>query len=365
MPENNSFWSSIGGSILSGGLGSFASSALGGLGSLLSGSYGKAKRMQSRQYEFQRQLNDQMAEINETAAENAYSRQVDFWNQQNVYNSPENQRKLREDAGLSPFALNGNLQGAGVSSSLSSTPAGISSSGGSVGGSFTPPPISAMPGLSLLPEQKSLLRAQADKTAAEASRVRYDQEVVQPALLSVKASEKALNDANVRNADIRTALDGLKFAFEQETYDQNVEMVYLRREMLDKDIQRLTVGIQNSLAELSRQDDVSRLLKVNIEKAANESILLKVKTELARHEIDLTDAEIREVMARVKTEGSRNALIRNQASAAALDIDLLQMSIEWFTADHIFDYIDSSSKAFLTAVLLSRGGRSKATPIAF
>lgn len=351
--------------MLSGGLGSFANSAFGGLSSLLSGSYGKAKRMQSRQYEFQRQLNDQMADINETAAENAYARQLDFWNQQNTYNSPANQRKLREEAGLSPFALNGNMPGVGVSSGLSATPAGISSSGGSVGGSFTPAPIAAMPGLSLLPEQKNLLRAQADKTAAEANRVRYDQEVVQPALLSLKASEKALNDANVRNADIRTALGGLKLAFEQETYDENVEMVYLRREMLDKDIQRLTVGIQNSLAELSRQDDVSRLLKVNIEKAANESVLLKVKTELARHEINLTDAEIREVMARVKTEGARNALVRNQAAGAVLENQLLDMSIDWFTTDHVFDYINTSSKAVLSAILLSRGARSKARPIGF
>lgn len=365
MPEKQSFWSTTGGSLLSGGLGSFVNSALGGLGSLLSGSYGKAKRMQSRQYEFQRQLNDQMAEINETAAENAYARQVDFWNQQNAYNSPENQRKLREDAGLSPFALNGNLQGAGVSSGLSSTPAGISSSGGSVGGSFTPAPISAASGLSLLPEQKSLLRAQADKTAAEANRVRYDQDVVQPALLSLKASEKALNDANVRNVDIATALNNLKFSFEQETYDLNVESAYLRREMLDKDIQRLTVGIQNSLSELSRQDDVSRLLKVNIEKAVNESIFLKVKTELARHEVNLTDAEIREVIARAKTEGSRNALIRNQAVGAALENQLLDMNIEWFTADHVFDYINTSSKAAISLALLARGARSKARPIGF
>lgn len=349
----------------SAGIGSFAGSALGGLGSLVSGAYGKQKRLQSRQYEFQRLLNQQMAGINREAAEIAYSRQLDFWNKQNEYNSPLNQARLREAAGLNPYALNGTLGGAGVSSGLSSINPGLSSSGGSVGGSFTPPPIASVPGLSLLSDQKKLLQAQTDKTTAEANRVRYDQDVVQPALLSLKASEKALTDANIRNTDIRNALDNLKLAFESETYDDNVEMVRLRREMLDKDIQRLTVGIQNSLAELSRQDDVSRLLKVNIEKAANESILLKVKAELAQHEISLTDAEIREVMARTRTEGARNALIRNQATGAALENRLLDMSIEWYTADHVFDYINTSSKAILSMILLSRGIRSKSRPIGF
>lgn len=41
-------------------------------------------------------------DLAEQSAQNQYERQLDFWNKQNEYNSPINQRKRMQDAGMSP-----------------------------------------------------------------------------------------------------------------------------------------------------------------------------------------------------------------------------------------------------------------------
>ena len=51
-----------------------------------------------------------------------YERQLDFWQNQNEYNSPANQRKLLEQAGLNPVAAAGQIAGNGAAGALSSVP---------------------------------------------------------------------------------------------------------------------------------------------------------------------------------------------------------------------------------------------------
>lgn len=58
----------------------------------------------------------------EQSAENAYERQLDFWNKHNEYNSPTNQRKRLEQAGFNPSAALGEVATGQNAQQLSSVP---------------------------------------------------------------------------------------------------------------------------------------------------------------------------------------------------------------------------------------------------
>ena len=58
--------------------------------------------------------------MGERSAEKAYERQLDFWNIQNAYNTPLQQRKRLEAAGLNPASAAGQVAGSNVAGNLSS-----------------------------------------------------------------------------------------------------------------------------------------------------------------------------------------------------------------------------------------------------
>ena len=64
-------------------------------------------------------LNNHLAE---RSAQKQYDRQIDFWNMQNEYNSPVNQRKRLMDAGLNPVAAAGDIGGNNTAGNLSTVP---------------------------------------------------------------------------------------------------------------------------------------------------------------------------------------------------------------------------------------------------
>lgn len=64
-------------------------------------------------------LNNYLAE---RSAQKQYDRQLDFWEKQNEYNSPLNQRKRLQQAGLNPVAAAGDIGGHNTAGSLSSVP---------------------------------------------------------------------------------------------------------------------------------------------------------------------------------------------------------------------------------------------------
>lgn len=63
-------------------------------------------------------------EASEQAAENQYRRQLDFWQRQNLYNSPKNVLHRWQEAGINPLAAvsGGSVSGAGQGQALSSVP---------------------------------------------------------------------------------------------------------------------------------------------------------------------------------------------------------------------------------------------------
>ncbi len=71
---------------------------------------------------------DLQYQYNEKAAENAFARQLEFWQMQNEYNTPAAQMRRLVDAGLNPALMNGGVSSntAGGLSSVSSASVGLS-----------------------------------------------------------------------------------------------------------------------------------------------------------------------------------------------------------------------------------------------
>lgn len=76
-----------------------------------------------------RKTQQQQNEFNAREAEKAYRRQLDFWNKNNAYNTPEQQVQRLRDAGLNPYLMFQNGMGSAGNSVGVSAPAAAHSAG--------------------------------------------------------------------------------------------------------------------------------------------------------------------------------------------------------------------------------------------
>lgn len=108
----------------------------GGLGNALDIGFGTIGNLFGMPFEIAREKRNYALQYqyNEQAAQNAFNRQVEFWNMQNLYNTPSAQLARLRKAGLNPALMNGGVQGntagnlstvpnASVSNSASTQPA--------------------------------------------------------------------------------------------------------------------------------------------------------------------------------------------------------------------------------------------------
>ena len=122
--ENKKSWFStalqtaggIGLNALTGGLGSAIS---GVVGDLFGGIFGKSDAEKTA--EMQMQIARETNEMNYKIWQEQRQAEVDMWNMNNEYNTPEAQRQRLEDAGFSPYAMLGQGGNIGMSSSAPST----------------------------------------------------------------------------------------------------------------------------------------------------------------------------------------------------------------------------------------------------
>lgn len=132
---------------------------------------GASGQMNYRSYKRQQKLMNQQHVLNEQSAQSAFDRSMQFWNQQNEYNSPSAMMRRYKDAGLNENLIYGNSSGntAGglPSAPQASTGGATSASGMSVGniGNLVASMLSARNQL----KQGKLIDAQARESDARAS----------------------------------------------------------------------------------------------------------------------------------------------------------------------------------------------------
>lgn len=201
--------SALGGSSMGSAIGSTLGSGL--IGGIKTGiSNVLNKRAQNRQFAQSKILQQQQYEYNMALAQQAYDNQLDFWQTQQEYNTPAQQRKRLEDAGLNPALMYGAGQGANVAGGLSSVPnpsVGLPASG------------SGMPSsLQIDPATASVIRL--NDAQAELAEERADTEGHQRKLLD---STAALNDANTFGAKLHSEYQRIVNEIADATKEVTVE----------------------------------------------------------------------------------------------------------------------------------------------
>lgn len=173
------------------GLADLGNSVISGINGIGAGR--RQRKLLQRQYYYNQQLMNQQHALSEQSAEAAYQRQLDFWNQQNEYLSPSNQKALLEQAGLNPYVLNGS-SGVSGGSNLSSMNAG-SAAGSSVSlPGIVGPHMGAVSG-SLA--QARLSSSQAKLNEAQADYYSTQADEVLPAIAANQQAQADLSKAKV------------------------------------------------------------------------------------------------------------------------------------------------------------------------
>lgn len=287
-------------------------------------SYKKNKKLLQQQYKYQKE-----------AAELAWQRQMQFYEDQKAYNDPNAVRQRYEAAGLNVNAAFGTAG--------SYSPTNAPSSVQPAGGVSTPyvdyTNMKFQSALSLAKQQAEidLIKAQADETRG---RTLDPDETQRGQKLGndLTALNARLTDANIIGKDLANRLDSLDLRFRNEVYDTSVAIerqkalnLAKQYEVMNEDIARSVAG--RSLTEDQRNEIQSRIW-LNARNGALAQIQAEYHGKLSQAQIDELVAKTNSLEStkkwldeRAKTEKASRRLTDAKAELNMLDLhDLRNIS---------------------------------------
>lgn len=232
--------------------------------------------------------------LGEKQAANAYQRQVDFWNMTNQYNTPANQRKRLEEAGLNPALMYGSGSGSNTAGYMSGSNQAPKS-----GGSAYNPRISLGDAADAAMKIAQIRNVEADT--------------------SKKKAETAYTTTSTTSETIR-----------QDLLSQQVIGQDLANGLADFDLS-LKKELRSNTVELSNQS-VSRLrnendkLNADIVNVMNRNAMFPERLALLRQQYALNNANIGALEARAAL--SRSGIRLNESQIQIIEERIQQIAAE-------------------------------------
>ncbi|QCS36899.1 DNA pilot protein [Tortoise microvirus 22] len=311
--------------------------AIGSIGSSLISNSG-TRKSQKRAYRY-----------NEMAAENAYSRQLDYWNRVNDYNLPQNVYG-REIAGLranglsvgqfysngsSPGAVAGNVSAPEGSGASGTAPYNFDAGLGAGVNNF----LAAQS----LASQIDLNDSASSKNRAEADFYETREEVSQ--------SQIMLNHAlagNARAQSLSVELDAqLKENIMSLTVEQARQTISLNEQLLVQYSEQAKQAVLSTRFAESSYDDRLATVTADLQDKVASIILQRVQAASVQAGIPLTQAQVQNVRSQTRLIISEEAHVKartRQSSQSALESkareDLLRHQIDWFDTKETLGVID-------------------------
>lgn len=304
----------------------------------------------------------------EQAAENAYQRQLDFWNKSqtdnynqsakwfNEFESEAAQMKRLRDEGLSPgLFYSGGANSPGASAGLSGSsdsPQGSSYSGEGADYSTSAGQLGVISNILALKRQE----AEIENINSDTDKKRRDTKLVDVQEDYLRSQEEA-NSALTENTRARTYGEQLtnnlaEFSLEYEKnnvhtmWEQNLELLEL-----------YCIAVDQSKLEYKFATDTysdrQEALKNDIKLKASGVALQYALAEAAKKGIDLTDAEIDQLRVSIETEltvGRESKRLSNKRTKKDLD---------WYNADKVAGYVKGAAQTAIGAIGIKRLGRIK------
>lgn len=249
--------------------------------------------------------------MNEQAADNALDRELSSWSYQfnttNAYNSPEAQRKRLEDAGFNAAAIMSNGSPQDVTGSSRSAP------------SASPHPFNATSPYA----QNIAAVANAEKAIADAELARKNAGLTEyeamrkAADTAYKNSMSILYESQAIHTNTLNEISKVDLAIARATEGNQIFMSDMAANQAVMNYTSAYYGVEQQLFDLYHRSPAEvQHLYTTMQYQFTEITLNRVRTELAKKNIHLTDAEIDKVRAEIgkiqaetATEGARKASI--------------------------------------------------------
>ena len=280
-------------------------------------SYKKNKKLLKQQYEYQKE-----------AADLAWQRQMQFYEDQKAYNDPNAVRQRYEAAGLNVNAAFGTAG----SYSPTNAPSSVQPAGGvsTPYVDYTNMKFQSALGLARQQAEIDLIKAQTDETRG---RTLNPDETQRGQKLGndLTALNARLTDANIIGKDLANKLDSLDLRFRNEVYDTSVIIerqkalnIAKQYEVMNEDIARSVAG--RSLTEDQRKEIQSRIW-LNARNGALAQIQAEYHGKLSQAQIDELVAKTDSLEStkkwldeRVKTEKASRRLTDTKAELSLIDL---------------------------------------------
>lgn len=295
-------------------------------------------------------------EFGESAARAAYQRQLDFWNKQNEYNSPLQQRQRIAKAGLSPGLMySGGAAGSSNAGGLSPVQGNsyASSHQGPSGAGYMSNVLNSM-----------LIESQANKNNAEAEAARANAGL-SPGLKAdnitadtqSKQSSAEYNVAMSHFTRAKTTGQELDNWIRTYTASDTVQQADYRTHQMDILLQTYVEQldqemVKTNIAKATENDSVA-IIKTNLQEKMVGVALSKVDLELKRLGVDLSKEELS--LLRTEVENAfldldvKDSTQEQRISAAKAGYAITQKNLEWFTVDKVTDKVTDVANTVTSA----------------
>lgn len=196
------------------------------------------------------------------ATEREHQKQLDQWNRQNEYNSPLEQRKRFQEAGMNPSAVVGEVASGATAGTLSSVPSDDYAKGG------------ILPQTSIVDTLKSL--AEVENIATNTDSVTSD--------IALKSLEYILKQSGIKGAELENMMKQLKYERmkeENKWTSQNIEA-------------RLNNIIADTRYKNIMSDDILTTQSARVDKLTAESDLIRAQKLLSEAQSDESRASAKQ-----------------------------------------------------------------------
>lgn len=289
-------------------------------------------------YDYTRRLIKDQENSWKVQADYANDIAIDNWNMQNAYNSPENQRKLYEAAGLNPALLySGGASGVSGAGSVDGTPSASMPSG-----SFNAagPEVAS----NLVAKYYAFKDAQATIDLKESqARENDSQVIVNQTVSDLNDAKTLLTQSQTLSTNVKREIDQFNLDFLEDTRFINIQQAATNLYKTQAATQALIDAAALDREKLKREPLMRAQIQANIENFAFTQAVAMAQVRLMNAGTRVSYAELTKIAATVRNLDAQTGLTGQTT-------ELRSKEVNWFSADRVNDYVNTLVNALTSAV---------------
>ena len=281
-------------------------------------------------YDYSRRLIQDQENSWKVQADYANDIAIDNWNRQNAYNSPENQRKLYEAAGLNPALLySGGASGVSGAGSIDATPSAslpsgnFNAAGPDIQGDLVGKYLALRDAKATIDLKESQARENDSKTALNQT------------VSDLNDAKTLLTQSQVLSTDTKRELDQFNLDFLKDTRFISIQQAAMDLYKSQAATQSLIDTAALKREQLKREPLLREQVRANIENLAFVQAVSKAQEALLRANIKVSNAELTRIGSSVRNLDANSSLT--------------EKTTDWFNANQVKGFVDSFANLLIEA----------------